>query len=106
MLEHVRREDAHSSLILNNRGGMRLGAKAKYKAGVVDAKTRDDILGIVDKAKFGDFRPLLFVIPYKRVSRLITQVPPALRAHPLSEELLLPLLPRKLFDVIELGVPT
>lgn len=60
-----------------------------------------EIAAIVDCSETADFRPLLYVIPYRAVSKQVKQVPVAERAHPLSEEYMIECLPRRYFDMID-----
>jgi hypothetical protein len=70
---------------------------------VIEDETESDIIQATQMAEARDFRPLLFVIPYQAVRRRIEKVPIASRASLLSQEFLIPLLPGRLFDVIEFG---
>ncbi len=101
--EEVARGDRHSSKIADNRAGIIRGAQYKRKSGVIEDETESDIIQATQMAEARDFRPLLFVIPYQAVRRRIEKVPIASRASLLSQEFLIPLLPGRLFDVIEFG---
>lgn len=59
------------------------------------------IVSIADLADLGDFRPLLYVIPFTSVESEIREPPPEDKAHPLSAEYVIDRLPRASFDVIE-----
>jgi len=74
------------------------GAEANRDAGAISETQRSEIASIVRDAEIRDFEPLVYLIPYGRVSRLVKE-----RAHPLSEEYAIESLPRRLFDIIELA---
>jgi hypothetical protein len=99
----VTRRDRHSEKIKENRAGILRGANAKRHSGVIDAGQEKDIVSIVDHADSGDFRPLMYVIPYSEVIDRMREPPPEDKAHPLSEEYIIDSLPRALFDIIEFG---
>jgi hypothetical protein len=103
LAEDVARRDRHSAKIVDNRAGILRGANAKRRSGVIDARQEKDIVSIVDGADSGDFRPLMYVIPYSEVIDRMREPPPRDKAHPLSEEYIIDRLPRTLFDVIEFG---
>jgi hypothetical protein len=103
--QEVFRGDRHSSKITDNRAGIVRGAQYKRKVGVIDADKEREIIEAAEAAETRDFRPLLFISPYSKVRNLIEVVPVHSRAHPLSAECLIPLLPGRFFDVIELGNP-
>jgi hypothetical protein len=79
------------------------GAEANRDAGAISETQRSEIASIVRDAEIRDFEPLVYLIPYGRVSRLVKEVPVEERAHPLSEEYAIESLPRRLFDIIELA---
>lgn len=101
--EEIRRRDRHSHRVQENRAGVLRGANAKRAAGLIDARQESEIVTIVDLAHDGDFRPIVYVIPFVSVASLVREPPPEEKAHPLSAEYIIDQLPRKLFDVIELG---
>jgi len=103
LAKHVRAGDRHSPFINGNRVGILNGAKCKAEAGVITEKEHAEIVGAVDHAQIADFRPVLYVMPFRAVSRRVIAVPEAERAHSLSIEYRVEDLPRYLFDVIELG---
>jgi hypothetical protein len=103
LIEEVTRRDRHSKKIEENRAGILRGANAKRQSGVIDARQEKDIVSIVDRADSGDFRPLMYVIPYSEVIDRMREPPPEDKAHPLSQEYIIDRLPRELFDVIEFG---
>lgn len=98
---HVLRGDGHSDKIKENRAGILRGATEKLKAGKITAQQQQDIATTVEIAQSTLYEPLILVIPYTvAVRRLVTPVPVGRRANPLSAELIIPELPRRLFDVI------
>jgi hypothetical protein len=99
------RGDRHSAKIEENRAGIRHGASAKRAAGIIDDSQERAIVTIVDLAYGNDFRPLMYIIPYSLVARKLREPPPEDKAHPLSAEYVIDNMPRKHFDVIELGGP-
>ena len=101
--QEASRGDRHSAKISDNRTGIIRGAQAKRARGVVDEETERQIIAATELATPADFKPVLFVMPFGRVKRLIHSVPVQDRAHPLSAEYLIPELPGRLFDVIEFG---
>jgi hypothetical protein len=102
LFEDVRRGDQHSSKIKDNKAGILRGVADKRAAGVISDEEQRDIVSTLDRASGRDFRPLLYVIPYDRVSGIIQFAPVELRAHPLSQEYVIERLPRRDFDVLEL----
>ena len=93
--------DAHSAVIAQNRVGLLRGADAKRKRGVITAEQETEIKQIVDVAENQEFKPLLYVVPYARVARLVKPVPAANKAHAFSEEFIIEELPREAFEFIE-----
>jgi hypothetical protein len=102
LFNECREGDRHSTKIEQNRSALVRGAKAMRIARVITAKRERDIVSSVERAEVRDFEPLLYVIPYGRVWRLVKEVPVRNRAHPLSREYVIESLPRRLFDVIRL----
>lgn len=102
LLDEVRRRDKHSAKIAENRLGIIRGAAVQRDNGVISDDVVAEISAIADEADIGDFYPLLYVIPFDPVVGMVTEVPVAQRAHPLSEEFIIPALPGDLFDVIRL----
>jgi hypothetical protein len=94
--------DRHSIKIEHNRNGILRGVKTKREAGAISEDQKKDIVAIVERAEVRDFEPLVYVMPFARVSRLVREVPVKDRAHPLSQEYVVQGLPRRLFDVITL----
>lgn len=101
--EEVTRRDRHSDKIKGNRAGILRGASSKKRAGVINDKQEQEIVSIVELAETSDFHPLMYVIPYCKVSGLLREPPPEDKAHPLSAEYIIDCLPRSCFDIIDLG---
>ena len=100
--EEVRSSDQHSAKIKENKTGILRGAASKREEGVITEQQQREIASIVELAEFRDFTPLLYLIPYERVSALLREVPISEKAHPLSKEYIIEQLPREHFDVVEL----
>lgn len=92
--------DHHSNIVSDQRTGIKRGAEAQFTAGEITEDERDEILEIVDAAEISDFEPLMYVIPFQKVKRIAKKVPVSKRAHPLSDEWLIPRLPRDYFEII------
>jgi hypothetical protein len=100
--KEIARGDRHSEKIAQNKLGILRGANIKRKYNVITVEQRDEITTIVKSSQLGDYRPLLFVIPFAPVAKRIKQVPIRARANPLSEEYILENLKRSAFDVLEI----
>lgn len=92
--------DRHNAKIASNRIGLREGANAMFAAGIISEAQRDEILAIVERAETRDFKPLIYIMAYDVVKDLLTPVPIEEKAHPLSEEYIIPSLSGDLFEVI------
>jgi hypothetical protein len=97
----VRRADRHSAAIAQNRAGILRGAQSRRQQGAISEIEEGEIGAAVQAAGTLDFRPLLFIIPYKGLRGLVRDVPVDERAHPLSREYVIESLPRASFDIIE-----
>jgi hypothetical protein len=71
---------------------------------VINLDIVGEIAAVLAAAQVSDFSPVLYGIPYKRISKQIKVVPVERRAHPTSDEYQIDLLPRAHFDMIELPV--
>jgi hypothetical protein len=100
LLKAVENSDRHNERIRLNKAGLRRGATFKHGQGDITDAQRLEILDKVRLAGFGDFKPLLYVIPYTLVSGMLSTVPVRHRANPLSEEYIIARLPRTSFDII------
>ena len=65
--EEVRRGDQHSAKIKENKIGILKGATYKRESRVITEEDERDIAAIVDLAETRDFRPLLYIIPFKLI---------------------------------------
>jgi hypothetical protein len=102
MLEDTRQGDRHSGAIDRNRKGIYRGALARWEQGLIGDAEVAEINSSLERAECRDFRPLLYIIPYEQVRESVTRVPVSERAHPMSIEYRVELLPRASFDMIEL----
>lgn len=73
----------------------------KREKGFITPARFAEIDQIVESAVTWEFRPVLYVIPFDRVSGIAFEVPVSERAHPLSVEYRVEVLPRGCFDIIE-----
>ena len=103
MEEEVRRGDRHSTNVDRIKVGILRGAASKKAQGIITDAEEKKIASIVECSQILDYAPVLFVIPYRGVSKLIVEVPPIDRAHPLSPEFRIESLPSARFDVIRIG---
>jgi hypothetical protein len=103
LAKQVKAGDRHSPYVQRNKVGILQGAKSKRTVGVISKKQLGEIAVIVERAEVSDFRPVLYIIPFREVARLAKVVPPAERAHPMSIEYRIEALPKRRFDVIEIG---
>src|SRR5882724_6147875 len=100
--EATSRGDRHNSKIIANKAGILRGAVHKRDAGMIGEDGLGDINSMIETAETIDFRPLLYVIPAgAEVLALMKEVPVRDRAHPLSSEYIIEVLPKRLFDIIE-----
>jgi hypothetical protein len=99
--DETRTGDRHSAKVQENKMGILRGATLKRAAGLITESQEREIVAIVEKAETRDFRPLLYVIPFASVSRVVAEVPVENRAHPLAQEYLIDQLSRDCFDVVE-----
>jgi hypothetical protein len=104
LLAEVRRGERHSEQIKRNRTGILSGAQAKLDAGLITAARKDEIEKIVEDCHPHEFRPVLFVMPFKAVRSMVDEVSVRDRAHPMSLEYCVAHLPRDRFDILELEV--
>jgi hypothetical protein len=102
LVQDVRAGDKHSPFVDQNKIGIRRGAAAKRRDGVISDAQRDEILQVVDIAEIQEFKPVIYVIPYDQIAGMVAEIPVSSRAHPLSVEYLIERLPGRLFDIIEL----
>jgi hypothetical protein len=96
----VDNRDSHSDAVRQNRTGLARGAQAQHAAGTITASQLADILAIVRQADLADFAPLIYIIPYARVSRQVVAVTPLAAANPFSAEFQIASLARRNFHTI------
>jgi len=84
--------------------GLRKGATIRKDQGKIDEDTFREISSVIDSSSKGDFRPLLYIIPFVSVVDIVRKVPVQERAHPLSDEFIVDDLRFGLFDVLELPI--
>jgi hypothetical protein len=98
--KEVESGDRHSAKVKENKVGILRGAMFKRQAGVISSEEEKDIVAMVDAAETRDFIPIVYVIPFARVSNIVRKVPVNERAHPLSIEYMIENLPRHNFDPV------
>jgi hypothetical protein len=97
----VTSKDHHSFLIKRNKVGLRKGIAAKLSRGVITPKDALALESAIRRAQLIDFRPVLYIIPFSKVKRLVLEVDVKDRAHPLSVEYKIEALPSGSFEAIE-----
>jgi hypothetical protein len=102
LAEEVKRGDRHSAKIESNRSGILRGAHHNRDVGLITEVQAQEIASILDQAQVSDYRPLLYVIPFRSVEKIVKDVDVRAKAHPLSTEYVIERLPRSLFDVLNL----
>jgi hypothetical protein len=102
MLEDTRRGDRHSSAIDQNKNGIYRGARARRSQGLIGDAEVEEIRSSLERAECRDFRPVLYIIPYDQVKESVVRVAVDERAHPMSVEYRIEMLPRASFDMVEL----
>jgi hypothetical protein len=100
--DEVRRGERHSLVIEKNRAGIRKGAQARLREGMISEAAKREIEAITKNAETLDFRPVLFVMPFERVKDDARVVPVRNRAHPMSVEYIVERLSGTCFDMLEL----
>jgi hypothetical protein len=99
--EDIKRKDKHSDKIKQNIAGLKRGATINLRDNKITDEEYELINQTIEKAELEDFRPLLYVINYNMVKDRIQKVSPELKAHPLSEEYIIPDLHSGEFDILE-----
>ncbi len=102
LYREVQGADRHNEKIERNRTGLRNGAIAKEKAGVVDGQQKQKIIDLVDNAPLKLFEPVLYVMPFALVTKITKTVPAKDRANPLHDEYVIENLPRHCFGIVKL----
>jgi hypothetical protein len=100
LLREISSGDRHSAKIEQNRKSLVSAAGIKLKDGVIDHSEYLEIKEIIETTELNEFLPLLFVIPYVLVIKLLAKAPVSMRANPLSQEYIIEKLPRAYFDII------
>jgi hypothetical protein len=100
--DEVERGDLHSAKVKDNRVGIVRGAIEQHKARIIPTAQKREIIAIAEAAETSMFRPVIYVIPYPGVQKLVRRVAVSKRANPMAEELIIERLPRRLFGIIEL----
>lgn len=98
----ARTGDRNNAYIEKNKVGIIRGASAMRQKDRITAAQEQEIGQMVAAAEARDFRPLLLLIRYPEVKRrkLIMSAPVDLRSNVLSEDYIIPALPKPLFEVI------
>jgi hypothetical protein len=104
LAQEVATGDNHSEKIEANRVGITRGAQKKFADGTIDATCMKRIQDTARVATLMMFRPLLCVISSHEAGPYCSEVDLTSMANPLSQEYIVSGLPRKAFDVINLGV--
>jgi hypothetical protein len=99
----VHNGDEHSAKIKENRLGLLRGAAVKESTGVIDAGTKNRIEAIVARAKLEEFLPLLLIIPFAGVKKLLIEPEVDQVARATSLEYVIEELPRSGFEILNLG---
>jgi hypothetical protein len=97
--------DFHSFEIKGNITGLRKGVVARHKQGIISAEQQAEIFAIINEVKkrnFIKFMPLLYIIPFSLVEKMLFRPIVKNRANPLSDEFIISDLPRNYFDVLDL----
>lgn len=95
--------DNHSSIVMQNRQGLKRGAMVKRRMGIIDEVAESEIITMADMAPLSAFLPLLYIIPFAPVAALCEKVPEKRKASPDSIEYLISELPRNCFDIVDIG---
>ena len=101
LAEAVERGDRHSAKVELIKRGILKGANIKRDAGIISDAQLKMISEIIDLAELREFKPLLYVMAFKQVKRILLNVDPKDKAHPLSPEYIIEHLPRSYFDIID-----
>lgn len=97
----VESSDAGDPKIINQRATLLALAVEWHSQGKINEEVRDDILAIVNRAGFSDWRPLIYVIPYQPVEARLKLVPREKRAS-FEPEYQIEDLAENEFDIIEM----
>jgi len=101
-MEDIRGADRHSEKIKENKTGLMRGADAKLVEGVIDQAQYKTVSGMVDAATGRAFAPLLYVIPWSTVEKVVRTRATDSWANPSVPEYEITHLRRDCFDVANL----
>jgi hypothetical protein len=96
----VSQSDDHDAKIAEQRKTLLSLAVQWFTAGHITDADKDEITAIVSTARFPDWRPVVFIIPYATVAARVTEVPRAKRAS-IEPEYIIEDLKFHEFDLIE-----
>ena len=71
----VAKTDEHDSKINSQKAILSALAVNWFAAGEINEAQRDEIVAVVNKARFPEWRPLIFVVPYAKVEGRVIAVP-------------------------------
>lgn len=97
--------DYHSYEIKGNVTGLKKGAVARNRQGVISDAKKAEIFAIIGDAKRRNimkFMPLLYVIPFALVKNMVYRPTIKNRANSLSDEYIISDLPGNYFDALDL----
>ena len=100
-LNDIQRQDQHSKIIEQNQAGLQRGIKAKRAEGTISSEQYEEIRNVIMRSSMDAFRPLVYVIPFKAVRKLVRPAHPHEKANPFSPEYVIERLPRSRFDVLD-----
>jgi hypothetical protein len=101
LIAEIETNDGHTHYIDDNRNGIKIGIEEKAKAGVITTEQRAELIRVVNDAPNEFFYPVIYVIPYEKVSELVKPVNTSKKASSVSKEFLIEELPRSCFDIID-----
>lgn len=100
--QDVELQDRHSFKIGQNRLGLLSGIEIKYTQNIINAEQRLELIKIVNNADIIYFRPLIYVISFKKVKNKIIRVNCDEKAEWFSEEYKIEELMANEFDIIDI----
>jgi hypothetical protein len=96
----IRETDDHDDKIISQKSTIMALAVQWCNAGTISENERDEVVAIVNSARFPEWRPLIFVVPYGAVHDRVREVERARRAST-EPEYIIPDLKLGEFDIIE-----
>lgn len=102
LLLEVKSKDSFHPWAEKNKVGILKGIDEKKKSNVISPVLADTLISLVSNASLDQFTPLLYVLPFSKVSKIAIEIPPGAGASPFSVEYRIPYLPRRSFDLQEL----